>query len=85
MCTLIYHTCLHVKVLCLCVTDDDTFLDNEDDLKKHLINEVGTIWRGTARQPHPLLWEYGQVSNAHPRLQAYHMHDMLKFCSIVFV
>lgn len=60
---------MFVKGLNLYVTDDDTYLDNEDDLKKHLIDEVGSIWRGTARQPRPLLWEYGQVSNAHPRLK----------------
>lgn len=49
--------------ICLLFSDDDTYLDNEDDLEKHLINEVGTIWRGTSRQPRPLLWEYGQVKS----------------------
>ena len=44
--------------------DDDAYVDNEDDIEKHLVNEVGTIWRGTAREPRPLLWEYGQVSRA---------------------
>lgn len=44
-----------------CLSDDDTYMDNEEDLEKHLVSEVGTIWRGTSRQPRPLLWEYGQV------------------------
>ena len=47
--------------VCVCVTDDDSYVETEDDLKKHLEDEVGTIWRGTASQPRPLLWEYGQV------------------------
>ena len=41
--------------------DDDVYIENEDDLEKHLVSEVGTIWRGTVGQPCALLWEYGQV------------------------
>ncbi|CAI8024944.1 Protein-glutamine gamma-glutamyltransferase 4 [Geodia barretti] len=44
------------------LSDDDAYVENEDDLANHLINEVGTIWKGMARQPRPLLWEYGQYS-----------------------
>ena len=51
------------------IIDDDAYVENKDDLSKHLVSEVGTIWKGTARQPRPLLWEYGQVSS---RASHYH-------------
>ena len=42
--------------------DDDAFIEDPDSLENHLLADVGTIWRGTSRQPSPILWEYGQVS-----------------------
>ena len=58
---MMYKSMLHIIRFIFCI-DDDAYLENGDDLTKHLVGEVGTIWKGTSRQPRPLLWEYGQVS-----------------------
>ena len=44
-----------------CYTDDDTYMEDVSDLKQYLLNDVGTIWRGTLTNPSPYFWEYGQV------------------------
>ena len=59
---LLVHESRDIKTFLL-IIDDDAYVKNEDDLANHLVNEVGTIWKGMARQPRPLLWEYGQVSS----------------------
>ena len=60
--------------------DDDVYVENGDDLEKHLISEVGTIWRGTARQPCPLLWEYGQVSTQNNSLACSYYYALDYLC-----
>ena len=44
-----------------CYTDDETYMEDVSDLKQYLLNDVGTIWRGTLNNPTPYFWEYGQV------------------------
>ncbi len=36
-------------------------MENTEDLQHYLLEDVGTIWRGTASQPQPTKWEFGQV------------------------
>lgn len=40
--------------------DDETYMEDVSDLKQYLLNDVGTIWRGTLTNPTPYFWEYGQ-------------------------
>ena len=42
--------------------DDDSYLESGVDRAQYVLDDVGTIWRGTAGQPQPMKWEYGQVS-----------------------
>lgn len=55
--------CYHSStVTAYCVAeDDDTYLKDEIQKQEYLLDDVGTIWRGTESHKTPLYWEYGQV------------------------
>ena len=42
-------------------TEDDSFLEHEEDRREYLLCDRGIIWRGNERQPLPTPWYYGQV------------------------
>ncbi len=41
--------------------EDDTYMENAEDLQHYLLEDVGIIWRGTSSHPLPTKWEFGQV------------------------
>ena len=42
-------------------TEDDTYVEHQEDLEEYLLSDRGVVWRGNNRQPLPTFWDYGQV------------------------
>lgn len=41
--------------------DDDSYLNDDLQIKAYLLDDVGIIWRGSQDQKLALHWQYGQV------------------------
>jgi len=42
-------------------TDDEVYMDDEEQIKEYVLRQRGLIYRGTAWRPSPLEWYFGQV------------------------
>ena len=51
---ILYETSLHFS-------DDDVYLDDEQAIREYVLKQNGTIYLGTAQDPQPKKWYFGQV------------------------
>ena len=42
--------------------DDKVFMENRNEREEYVLNEYGSIWRGTHHNNRPLPWNYGQAT-----------------------
>ena len=54
-------------------------MEGDSQKETYLLDDVGTIWRGTHSSQIPLEWEYGQVSNVFILFHFISTHPLLKF------
>ncbi|XP_073988151.1 annulin-like isoform X3 [Rhodnius prolixus] len=43
--------------------DDAVYMDGAESRKEYILTEVGSIWKGSLKQPQCSLWKYGQFDN----------------------
>ena len=48
-------------MISLHVSDDDVYLDDEQAIREYVLKQNGTIYLGTAQDPQPKKWYFGQV------------------------
>jgi len=45
------------------LTEDDSFVENSEEIDDYVLSSQGVIWRGNNRQKLPMFWDYGQVGS----------------------
>ena len=50
-----------VFIYCHIIVEDDVYLESAAERDEYVLNQTGLIFRGTAKDPTPLNWNFAQV------------------------